>query len=235
MLQPTPRSRFTQRAAISIAALITSAALAVALSMKYSPADEFQAVSAASQPASQPELPPVEAAANADVIASGLRGSKHDFSSQNANGELCRTCHNPHLQNASAPLLDNRPASTQPLRAYQAIGINLNSASLKCVSCHDGVIAPDVFNGAHGIRTAGQLGVPPRSGPANGHPVGIAYPDGKRKFRPMAAVLATPGLKLPDGRIQCVTCHDPHNSQHTSSFLVISNEHSRLCLTCHQL
>ena len=107
----------------------------------------------AGQPSTQPAPESVLALGNSDAIVGGLRGSKHDFSGSNPEGELCRSCHNPHLPNAPSPLLDHRPTSTQPLRPYQAIGVDLNSASLKCVSCHDGVIAPDVFNGAHGVRT----------------------------------------------------------------------------------
>jgi predicted CXXCH cytochrome family protein len=40
---------------------------------------------------------------------------------------------------------------------------------------------------------------------------------------------------LPGGRIQCVTCHDPHNSGRHEGMLVKSNRRSRLCLSCHRI
>jgi predicted CXXCH cytochrome family protein len=48
-------------------------------------------------------------------------------------------------------------------------------------------------------------------------------------------VTADGRIKLPDGRIQCTTCHDPHNTQRHAGMLVISNDRSRLCLACHRL
>lgn len=219
----------------TLAAVLALFATTIRSPLSPSNAQESPATQPATEPSAQPASPATPSLGNPDAIAGGLRGSKHDFSGPDHSGELCRSCHNAHLPNAPSPLLDRRPASTQPLRAYQAIGIDLNSASLKCVSCHDGVIAPDVFNGAHSMRSDGQLGIPPVSGQSGGHPVGIRYPDGKSKFRPLAAVLATDGIKLPDERIQCVTCHDPHNARRIRGFLVTSNDRSRLCLTCHQL
>jgi predicted CXXCH cytochrome family protein len=35
-----------------------------------------------------------------------------------------------------------------------------------------------------------------------------------------------------EGNFECSSCHDPHNSD-TPSFLVMSNDQSKLCLTCH--
>ncbi len=64
------------------------------------------------------------------------------------------------------------------------------SANDACLACHGG---------------AG-------SGPAvsHSHPVDVDYAGAQRRggsLRPMAAVVAR-GVKLPNGRLQCVTCHD---------------------------
>jgi predicted CXXCH cytochrome family protein len=65
--------------------------------------------------------------------------------------------------------------------------------------------------------------------------VGIRYPQGSvEDYHPASAVRAD-GLPLPEGRIQCVTCHDPHNAGGHAGMLQISNERSRLCLSCHDL
>ena len=42
-------------------------------------------------------------------------------------------------------------------------------------------------------------------------------------------------VKLPDGRIQCISCHDPHNTGRHAGMLVKSDHRSNLCLTCHRL
>jgi predicted CXXCH cytochrome family protein len=46
-------------------------------------------------------------------------------------------------------------------------------------------------------------------------------------------VTKTGRVRLPDGRIECVSCHDPHNTAGIDKLLVMSNRRSALCLTCH--
>ena len=66
------------------------------------------------------------------------------------------------------------------------------------------------------------------------HPVGVAYPNNDPRYHPLAAV-ENAGLLMPDGRIQCGTCHDAHNTDRHPAMLKISNERSRMCLTCHRI
>ncbi len=197
-----------------------------------------------SAPASQPvapgsqALPPYELAQIAETtsLVSGLIGSKHDFTLGGKEGrELCLPCHVPHLINVPPPLLDRRPPIEQPLRPYQEPGLELTGWSLLCLGCHDGVTAPDVYSGPHATTVAAQFVNPPW-GPRGrrSHPVGIVYPAGRSDYNPADAV-ETAGLRLPDGRIQCTTCHDAHNTRRFPGMLWISNDRSRLCLTCHRL
>ncbi len=65
------------------------------------------------------------------------------------------------------------------------------------------------------------------------HPIGVSYPAGRRGFRPMAFVQAEGKIRLPQGRIECVSCHDPHNASGAAKMLVMSNRRSALCLSCH--
>lgn len=187
--------------------------------------------SAAPQPTSQP-------AADRDKpsrILSGLIGSKHDFSGSELRArDLCLPCHVPHLPAGAAPRYDARIAATQPLRTYESLGVELDSASILCLSCHNGVVAPDVYTSSHATAFANQLGASQR-GLLRGHPVGIPYPTAEPKLHPAAAVTADGRLKLPGGRVQCTTCHDPHNTGRHARMLVKSNERSRLCLSCHRL
>lgn len=191
---------------------------------------------ASSQPASQPALSdaldPV-----AKLLSVGIVGSKHDFTDNGKiERDLCLPCHTMHLTATQAPLLVRRPATSEPLRPYQTRGIELDSASLLCLSCHDGTAAPDVFAGSHATTwsdSAGrEFGARPR---LTGHPVGVRYPVGLRGYESPEYVTGIAGLKLPAGRIQCTSCHDPHNANRHSGLLIVGNERSRLCLSCHRL
>jgi len=183
-----------------------------------------------------PTSQPAESTVKDRGLASALIGSKHDLRHGDESRDLCVACHSPHVM-ALASLPHNRwPPTTQPLRAYQTTGVELDRASLLCVSCHDGVIAPDVYTSAHATQFADQAGILSSGTRGFGsHPIGIAYPTADPKFNSAASVLAGGAIKLPDGRIQCTSCHDPHNTRGFRRMLVTSNARSRLCLTCHRL
>ena len=171
-----------------------------------------------------------------EQLMSGLIGGKHDFTEGGKSGrDLCLPCHTPHLVTATPPRFDRRPTTVQPLRPYQAMGIELSGWSLLCLGCHDGVTAKDVYSSEHAISITGQLGNS-RLGlrGARSHPVGVAYPKLSDEYNPPSAVEAA-GLLVPDGRIQCTTCHDAHNTHGIRQMLRISNDRSRLCLTCHRI
>ena len=171
-----------------------------------------------------------------ESLVSGLVGSKHDFRELNQSvRDLCLPCHTPHLVAPAPPALDQRPAEEQPLRPYQGPGVELTGWSLVCLGCHDGITAPDVYSSSHAVEVAGQLGNS-RLGTKGlrSHPVGIRYPGvTDPDYEPAAAVEAA-GLLLPNGRIQCTTCHDAHNTHRYDGMLRTTNERSQMCLTCHR-
>ncbi len=170
-------------------------------------------------------------------LETGLIGSAHDFRGLNASvRDLCLPCHTPHVVSPPTPLLDQHPATTPPLRAYQDVNVDLTLTgwSLLCLGCHDGVTATDVYSSQHALTVTAQLGNSRLSTVGlRSHPVGIRYPAPGDDYHPGAAVV-TAGLPLPDGRIQCTTCHDAHNTAGFAGMLRISNERSQLCLTCHR-
>lgn len=170
-------------------------------------------------------------------FVSGLIGSKHDFSqSGHQPADLCLSCHSPHIAELSAPLLDRRPATTQPFRPYEALDVELDSASLLCLSCHDGVIASDVYSGGHAASLAHQLGSSQFGARTlSSHPIGVKYPLAEPKYRAISLVKSDGRIVLPEGRVQCISCHDPHNTARNRGMLVKSNAGSRLCLSCHRL
>ena len=209
------------------------------------PAPDSQTQAATTQPAQKlPSDEPRATRAAADDAAdnaarerflSGLMGSKHDFTQDDKNGgDLCSPCHTPHLEAAPPPRLDRRAKAAQPLRPYQGIAVELNGWSLLCLGCHDGTTAPGIYSSAHALTVSSRpddskLG----SAGLRSHPVGIKYPPPSEDYHPRAAVEAA-GLRLPNGRLQCTSCHDPHNTRRHAGMLQISNHRSGMCLTCHR-
>lgn len=192
---------------------------------------------AASQPAAEDA-----AGALQSRYASGLIGSKHDFSDGGRLGtDLCTPCHTPHQPARQvAPdgtLRVTRGGEGRALRPTGWGDTLLDNASLLCLSCHDGVVATDVFVSSHAATwsEAGTLGPGGGRNRLTSHPVGVRYPQGAEKFHSAASVVSDGRMKLPGGRIQCTTCHDPHNTQHYAGMLRTTNERSRLCLACHRL
>jgi len=62
----------------------------------------------------------------------------------------------------------------------------------------------------------------------------VVYPELRKGYRPVVAVLAKGTVTLPNNRVECVSCHDPHAAADVDRLLVMSNSRSALCLTCHQ-
>lgn len=168
----------------------------------------------------------------------GIEGSKHDFSDKEwSGGNACSVCHTSTSEEATAaPLWDanadlNRTFGT-PLEQSKRSGMG----STICLRCHDGTIARDAFGGAEreryvnrehpGLFTAGHG--------TSEHPVGVDYPRVDRGYRPAPSVTATGAVLLPGGKVECSSCHDPHNMSDQKYMLVMSNARSALCLTCHR-
>ena len=93
---------------------------------------------------------------------------------------------------------------------------------LGCVSCHDGATAKAV--------PVCMVGLCNLNG-ASSHPVGKPYPSDSDKLYVPVASLKAAGIKLRNGRVVCSSCHDLKNPKRPH--LVLENDHSKLCLTCH--
>ena len=77
----------------------------------------------------------------------------------------------------------------------------------------------------------------------NDHPIGVAYTEGVASLRPITTDLGSLGWPteyqgktienlLRGGKVECVSCHDPHLGENPT-FLRLPNNNSALCLTCH--
>lgn len=174
---------------------------------------------------------------DADQLGAGIVGTKHDFTHGSGRAlDLCTPCHTPHLSVVKPPAMDSREPTVQRLRPYSGAGVDLDESSLLCLSCHDGVVAKDVYRSAHAARISGQLGSSwVGKASLTSHPIGVKYPVADSTYRTIEAATADGAIKLPGGRLQCISCHDPHNTQRFEYMLVRSNQGSRLCLACHRL
>jgi predicted CXXCH cytochrome family protein len=198
-------------------------------------------------------VPLLAQAASPDNVS----GSKHNMSSRSGltnYNEVCVYCHTPHGgQTQNAPLW-NRNFGTGPYQMYNSsysstidmtVAASPQGVSLACLSCHDGTIGLDVvINRPNSDTTKVGTG---NTMPANGgqffanlgtdlrndHPVSITYDNvADPAFNPSGGGKVGGVLPLYLGRVECGTCHNPHNTSF-SPFLRVSNSASNLCRTCH--
>lgn len=197
--------------------------------------------------------------AGGSANAAGLANGGHDFSINTADGaETCVVC---HAASANDPTQTGQLGSSV---SFQPLGLPLPDAaagnghrndsvvsfaaggadSRPCLGCHDGSVAPDSL-----LHTSGDTGgvSPSLFGMdaviGRGHPVFVTY-DGmvaRRKglFDPAITPSGLGGTikddLLVDSQIVCSSCHGVHDQSGRGDFLRISNDGSRLCLTCHDL
>jgi len=198
-------------------------------------------------------LVPGVAKAQTDNVTS----SKHNMSTRSGltnYGEVCVYCHTPHggqIQNAP---LWNRGFGSGPYAMYNnaysstidmTVAASPQGVSLACLSCHDGTIGLDVIINKPNVDTsragsgntmpvnAGQFFANLGTELRNDHPISITY-DNVVDPAFNAASGGKVGSQLPlySGRVECGTCHNPHNTTNTP-FLRVANSASNLCKTCH--
>lgn len=122
-----------------------------------------------------------------------------------------------------------QPASFFPEDNESATStIGVDPLSLDCLGCHDGSRASDVtINLRNDPFQRQQLrGTSPKD-----HPIGMdyaAYASNPGEFKPVFGNLK---MVFVDGKVGCLTCHDPANQER--GHLVMSDFRSALCLTCH--
>jgi predicted CXXCH cytochrome family protein len=160
--------------------------------------------------------------------------------------QICIFCHTPHnatpvqpLWNRAMPVTSYKVYSSNSLKAQP--GQPTGSSKL-CLSCHDGTIALGSVNSRQQpiMMAAGITTLPPKASNlgtdlSDDHPISFVYNAALVTKNPK---LKDPGL-LPSAarldsnkELQCTTCHDAHNNQY-GNFLVMSNQKSELCNTCH--
>lgn len=187
----------------------------------------------------------MSADAAADVLVdrhrAGVVGSKHDFTTPgDPTSNACSACHVPHIQAIrSSTLTTTRPSlETYRIKGQRRIfkddRYTPGPTSLVCLGCHDGTVATSAVGASHAVLAGVRDGFASRDEyGVRDHPIGIPYPSGDRGYHTQAFVEAKGRVRLPEGKIECVSCHDPHDSSGTEHMLVMSNRRSRMCLSCH--
>jgi len=169
----------------------------------------------------------------------GVTGSKHDLSNPEAGrDDVCGSCHVPHRPEppTSKPAWDPNADLTRtfgnPIQKRLAPG----RGTTLCLTCHDGTVAPDLINGITpgGFTNKSTPAMFTAGGQTGNHPMGIKYPQVDKGFRAASSVIAAGTVTLPGGNVECISCHDPHDTSGVAYMLAMSNARSALCLTCHK-
>ncbi|MCP4589810.1 MAG: cytochrome c3 family protein [bacterium] len=190
-----------------------------------------------------------------------IKGSKHDFSTDAWEGvDECGACHTPPGEKPPTPPLWNSRAdltkrfgraldrSKEPDRQTMTkLGQGYRpsladskpgSGTLSCLQCHDGTIAKDAAAAAAlPKKRLTNTFHPGRFATGHGrtdHPVGIRYPKIAKGYPSATSVISGWKVKLPEGKVECTSCHDPHDESAEKHMLVMSNARSALCLKCHK-
>ena len=153
---------------------------------------------------------------------------------------VCIFCHTPHNAQPYTPLW-NRELSSGNYILYNSSTLSAqpwqpSGPTRLCLSCHDGTIAlGEVLSEENSIQMSREIIATRRSyigtDISDDHPVCFNYYDAlpNEELAPTIPI----GLRTYNGaNIHCTTCHDPHDNNF-GNFLVMSNNYSALCVTCH--
>lgn len=139
---------------------------------------------------------------------------------------FCFQCHNPENWSSRDRHGTALPVAHEDSQNPDVLQL-LDRSSRDCLACHDGTISANTDTGGAAWEHAGGIGL--------SHPIGIPYEDpfrkGRTRYRPVSSL--PKAIRLINGRIECITCHD-HYSR-LKGMLVMDNTGSRLCLSCHAM
>ncbi len=140
---------------------------------------------------------------------------------------FCVQCHGPDVFKSNRDSHATSYGVAHRANPDPAILELLDDSSRDCLACHDGTISSNVDkDGAQWNHGAG-IGL--------SHPVGVDYREAYHrkpgKYHPPSQL--PEALQLINGRVECITCHDHYSD--LPGLLVMDNEGSRMCLSCHNL
>ncbi len=183
------------------------------------------------------------------ILAQGLINSKHNLSvsgqslaKSGGESDMCRFCHTTHISRPK-PAQWRKNDTGQNYILYssstiQALPGQPTGASLLCLSCHDGTIA---LGSSETSLSANSLSMMPNKANlttdlSDDHPISFTYNStlalANRELADPAFL--PPSIELEKQKVQCTSCHDPHNQMY-DYFLSVSYQYSELCIQCHQI
>jgi predicted CXXCH cytochrome family protein len=176
----------------------------------------------------------------------------------------CHTPHNKMTpEEAAAAGITRYPIWTQAsttvtlFQTYTRVSDSIGqpgSVSRICLSCHDGSVAGNVYGYVPPVTIWNvkesqatdkvRIRLTYTDNRSFHHPIGLDYNDVEQKddeINPANSVLRgenkhgmTIGDLLWDGKVECTSCHDVHNSNNEGSkFTWVADYRSNFCLTCH--
>lgn len=149
---------------------------------------------------------------------------------------LCTSCHknasesyqDMHATSLSrAHLMSRTEGSTSDSHTWPG---RLDHESSTCLSCHDGSVASDVGHTPEGASSLPRFA----NMPFGSHPIGIDYQITNQDphvapLKPRSSLDSR--IRLFNNQLGCGSCHSPYSP--LKNILVMSNQRSALCLTCH--
>lgn len=166
--------------------------------------------------------------------------------------EVCIFCHTVHRSNGQTPLWNHTMSGVSNYVVYSSsttasLGLAIpqpNGSSRLCLSCHDGTIAIGSVSSCttpiamqNGVTTMPSGSDNLGTDLSGDHPISFVYDATLASADPQLnnPSTLTGKVKLDSqGRMQCSSCHDPHDNQF-GNFLVMDNTGSALCLVCHNV
>ncbi|MBF0142309.1 MAG: cytochrome c3 family protein [Magnetococcales bacterium] len=149
-----------------------------------------------------------------------IRGGEKGF-------PFCLTCHDQEF-------FDRMPDRGESVAGFghldatadsKKTAVPLDPFSLQCLGCHEE--RGEVDRGA--IRT----GMVRHTGSDVNHPIGMAYEKSIAFGGYRSPDRIPKEIILPDGRVGCISCHTGYSGKHGA--LVVANDDSGLCTSCHDL
>lgn len=188
-----------------------------------------------------------------------IRRTRHNFAFEGAGAlqrfgqrRICVYCHTPHRSKAAGPAWNRSDGGrvyvkywSPTLDAYGPGGAPpIDGVSRLCLSCHDGTVAL-----SKGLRSGRPALTARRRGLgidlAGSHPLSFRITESliirnnarDLPLRTLAEMKNDREVKLDShDKIQCTTCHDPHNDRYRASSgvpLYRKPTWEGVCLTCH--
>ena len=158
---------------------------------------------------------------------------------------ICIFCHAPHGASTQAPLWNRRDSRASYLfyesSTLDALVGQPTGATRLCLSCHDGTVAlGELVSEPREIELnqpfldldTGSL----ETDLADDHPVSFVYDHdlAAQDLELESSLTIRPPARLDaDGRMQCTSCHDPHDNS-LGSFLLVDPFGGALCTACHR-